>query len=103
MAFSGIRMRLMLGLLPLALTPGVFFLVAEGYVNLGGGCKDIIIVFPWLLWSISYFIFFMIAVWRSQALLRSAAYGAVGATALMALVFAGLYLHAAGWLGARSP
>jgi hypothetical protein len=47
-------------LLPLALTPLLAILISEGYLNLGGGCKDIILLIPWLLWSLLYSVFFIV-------------------------------------------
>jgi hypothetical protein len=57
------------------------------------------LVVPWLLWSAVYCIISFIATRRGQSLVRGAAYGAGGATALMILVFTGLYFYAAGGLG----
>lgn len=41
-------------LLPLLLTPVFGFLLAEGHLNLGGGEKDLLLLLPWLLWSILF-------------------------------------------------
>lgn len=40
-----------IAIVPLLLTPVLFYVLAEGVFNLGGGEKDIIWVFPWLIWS----------------------------------------------------
>jgi len=44
-----VRQRTMLSLLPIALTPVLFYALAGGVLNLGGGEKDILFVVPWLL------------------------------------------------------
>lgn len=66
--------RLLLALLPLLATPVFGHLLAEGLLNLGGGDKDILMVIPWLAWSIlhlGYSILFWIRrtpLWRSALL-----------------------------------
>ena len=47
-------LQYLLALLPLLLTPALFFALAEGYPDLGGGEKDIVMVLPWLLWSLLF-------------------------------------------------
>ncbi len=43
-----------LAAVPLLLTPLLFYALAEGVVNLGGGEKDILVTLPWLIWSIVF-------------------------------------------------
>jgi len=38
--------RLILSIVPLALTPLLGFLIAEGYLNFGGGEKDLFLLVP---------------------------------------------------------
>lgn len=78
--------RLAVSLLPLALTPALGFLLAEGYVNLGGGCKDIFAVIPLLVWAFGYFIFSLVFWWKGAALLRAVLYAALGATGFLVLL-----------------
>ena len=40
-----------LALLPLALTPALVFLLAEGLIDFGGGEKDLILAIPYVLWT----------------------------------------------------
>jgi hypothetical protein len=49
--FDMIMLRVLVCLLPLLLTPLWAYLIADGYLNLGGGEKDLIWLLPWLLWS----------------------------------------------------
>jgi hypothetical protein len=49
-----VALRLLLALFPLLLTPALGFLLAESYLDLGGGEKDILWVLPWALWSLLY-------------------------------------------------
>lgn len=86
--------RLTLSLLPLALTPAMAFLLSEGYVNMGGGCKDILLLLPWMLWALLYGVISLGAWWRGLSPGRAAAWAAGGAT--LALFLAWLALLAAG-------
>lgn len=52
--------RLALCLLPVALTPLVFFSLAEGWVRFGGGEKDIILAFPFAVWAVIYTLAFVV-------------------------------------------
>ncbi len=74
-------------LLPLALTPLWGFLISEGYLNLGGGCKDIILLIPWLLWSLFYSVFFIVLWIRGRSLGQLTAYSVAGASGVIVLVW----------------
>ena len=69
-------LQVLLALLPLLLTPALFFALAEGYLNLGGGEKDIVFVIPWLLWSLLFAVSAIVMIVRrrgvTQWTLRSA-------------------------------
>ena len=74
--------RIALSVLPLALTPVLGHLLAQGYINLGGGEKDIIVLVPWLLWSLLFAISSWV-LWRRgfpivASLWRSALIGVAG-------------------------
>ncbi len=74
-------------LLPLALTPLWGFLISEGYLNFGGGCKDIILLIPWLLWSLFYSLFFIVLWIRGRPFGRLIAYSVAGASGVIVLVW----------------
>jgi hypothetical protein len=93
--------RLALSLLPLALTPALGFLLAEGYVNLGGGCKDIIMLIPWIVWALAYFIGSLVFWWKGAPLLKTMGYAAAGATGFLVLLFVILLLFQARHLGLK--
>ncbi len=70
--------RLTALLLPLLMTPVFGFLIAESYLNFGGGEKDLLVLIPWILWSL-LFLTSGLALWRSTIsfkvwLLKSALY-----------------------------
>jgi hypothetical protein len=93
--------RLALGLLPLALTPALGFLLAEGYVNLGGGCKDIFAVIPLLVWAFAYFIGSLVFWWKGASVRRAVWYAAIWATGFMALMWVILLLSQVMYLGLK--
>lgn len=49
-----VTVRLVIILLPLLFTPVLASGINNGVLNFGGGEKDIVLLVPWLLWSISY-------------------------------------------------
>ncbi len=75
---------------PIAVTPLLVLLIAEGYLNFGGGEKDLLLVIPWILWSLVYGIAFAVCWARKLPLRRSLSYAAGGATCLVVLAWAGL-------------
>ena len=53
-------------LLPLGLTPALGYLIAEDFIALGGGDKDLVWLLPWTLWAL----FFLVAgsvCWKRHA------------------------------------
>ena len=96
-----IVLRLALSLLPLGLTPILLHLIAYGYLNFGGGCKDVVMMVPWLLWSLMYLIISIVG-WRKQwPIAKGIAYSVMGATGLLALLFLVLLVGSSAWLGLK--
>lgn len=58
--------RLFILLFPLICTPVIFVLVDHGYIDLRGGDKDMLVIFPWMLWSILFFLIGLIR-WKKLA------------------------------------
>ena len=79
--------RLILSIVPLALTPLLGFLIAEGYLNFGGGEKDLFLLIPWMVWSVVYFVLFLILWRRRFSIKKGCDYAAVGATVALALIY----------------
>jgi hypothetical protein len=79
--------KIVVCLLPLGLTPLLGFLISEGYLNLGGGCKDIILLLPWLLWSLVYSFFFILLWIKGRPFGRLIAYSVAGASGVIVLVW----------------
>lgn len=70
--------------LPLSLTPVLGYLLAEGYFNLGSGCKDIFLVVPWFVWSVLYAAIFVVLWVKGRSLRKLTLHSLVGATLIAA-------------------
>ena len=83
--------------LPVLLTPLVLFALAEGWVDLGGGEKDILLVIPYLILTATFFLCAIILIVRrwplSRWLKRSAA------VSILLLFALGVVAYFASWLG----
>ncbi len=89
--------RIVLALLPLFLAPALLSLLEGGQLDFGGGEKDVILVIPWLLWSVLYG-FFSSLVWgRGRSIGRATGQSIVIATA--GVLAGGLILALVGLLG----
>ena len=90
-------LRLLIAFSPLAATPGLVHVLAEGYLDLGGGEKDLVLVVPWLLGSLLFAGGSLVAWGRGEPLSRSTFVSVLGA--LAGLLLAALALAAVGRLG----
>jgi len=88
---SGWIGRLGLCLAPLAVTPLLVLLIAEGYLNFGGGEKDLILALPWIIWSLAYAIVFAACWARRLPLRRTLYYSAGGAAGLVVMAWVSLF------------
>lgn len=90
-------LRVIAALFPLALTPLLVQLIANGVLDLGGGEKDLVWVLPWFAWSLTFAISSFILWSRGWSLSRSSTRSAL--VGLGVIVFAALLLAAFGQLG----
>ena len=88
-------------LLPLAVTPLWAFLIADGYLNFGGGEKDLWLVTPWIAWSGLFLMIGVVAWIRGLSWKRGLVWSAGGATAVLAGAWICLLLWSADLLGVR--
>jgi hypothetical protein len=95
-----IVVRVVLSLLPLAMTPVLGYLLAQGHINLGGGEKDIILVVPWLVWSLLFAVSSGIFWRRGHSMTSSAWRSALVGLAGLGLI--GVALAILGHLGVAS-
>ena len=93
--------RIVVALVPLALTPALVWLLAEGYLNLGGGEKDILMALPWMLWSLIFAIVTMVFGSKGRTLGRSLGTASLWASGILVGVWFLLLLVTSGWLGIR--
>ena len=91
--------RLILSIVPLALTPLLGFLIADGYLNFGGGEKDLFLLIPWMVWSLVYFVLFLILWRRKFSLKKGCDYAALGATGALAFLYVVMLIWPGGILG----
>ena len=84
---------LILCFLPLGLTPLFGYLLAEGWVNLGGGEKDLLMLIPWLIWSLTFSIVFIVFWVKKRSLQTIIIYAVTAATALLFILWLGLFLY----------
>ena len=88
--------RAALGLAPLALTPLLGLALAEGWLDLGGGEKDLLLLVPWLLWSVAYLALVCVHWWRGRTSWRGAGRAGWQATVLLLVLWAGLLAYSLG-------
>ena len=99
MAVTNALGKLILCLVPLALTPLWLFLISESYLNFGGGDKDVVLLIPWVLWATLYLVFFVVAWSRRLETKTILRWSVGGATAVLAVVWAILFVWFSGLLG----
>src|SRR3989442_14953052 len=90
-AMSEITVRIVSAFIPLVLTPALSRAINNGTLNFGGGEKDIVLLAPWLIWSVGFATAALVC-WRRHvrlgpSLLWAAAW-ATGVLMLIALAFA---------------
>jgi hypothetical protein len=92
-------LRILSALVPLGLTPLLAYFISNGTLNFGGGCKDIVLVLPWLLWSLLYFLACVVLWIRNVRLGKATLSAAVLSSALLVILFFGLYFFSKPLLG----
>ncbi len=64
-------LHIIFSILPFLISLALFHLVLMGVVNFGGGCKDIILVFPCFVLSSIYFIAYWIAAYKKVSVFKA--------------------------------
>jgi hypothetical protein len=82
-----VLLRLSACLLPLALTPAWAYLIAESHLDFGGGEKDLLLLIPWLAWSLVYLAFSVVLWIRRRPIRKGILYSAGGATIVLILAW----------------
>ena len=82
---------------PLLLSPLVLFALAEVWVDLGGGEKDVILVVPYFIGTLTFFVCAVILIARKWPLAQWARLSVVISMAL--LLTLALVTYLASWLG----
>jgi hypothetical protein len=67
--------------IPLLISPVLLFMLAESWLDFGGGEKDIVLIFPYFIWALIFFLSAIVLIIRywplRQWLIRSAAISTV--------------------------
>jgi hypothetical protein len=91
--------KLILCLLPILMTPIWGHLLSYGYLDFGGGDKDIFLLIPWLFWSFFYLLIFIVA-WIMRKKIKVILFYAIGgATGIFALTWIVLFIWSNDILG----
>ena len=79
------------------LTPGVIYVLAEGWLDSGGGEKDILLAIPYFLWAVIFFIVAIVLIikrWTGRKWLWYAV-----SISVAAMLVSGIFVYFLGWLG----
>ena len=84
--------KLILCLIPILLTPVWGYLIVEDYLDFGSSEKDILLLFPWVVWSFIYSVIFIIfwVKWKKVRIILLYSIG--GATGILGLIWLVLYI-----------
>jgi hypothetical protein len=80
-------LQVLLATVPLLLTPALVYALAEGWLNLGGGEKDILLAFPWLIWSVVFALCSYVLIYRRWTVGRWLRRSALFATGLLGILW----------------
>lgn len=83
--------------MPLLLSPALLFALAEGWFDFGGGEKDILLVFPYFIWALVFFLCGVILIVKHWPLGRWMKRSAAVSTVFIVILGAAAY--AVSWLG----
>ena len=83
--------------IPLLLSPALLFALAEGWLDFGGGEKDIILVFPYFIWALVFFLCGVILISKHWPLGQCLKRSAVVSTIF--IVVLGVAAYGMSWLG----
>jgi len=87
MNFRKVFIRTLSVILPLGLTPLWAWLIMEDYLSFSGGEKDIVILIPWILWSLIYAVVGIVMWVKGSSLKRSVLWSCGFSTALLLLIW----------------
>lgn len=89
-------LQVLLALTPLLMTPALLYVLAEGFLDFGGGEKDIILTLPWFIWSLVFAICSFFLICRRWGMTRwvvvSALIATIGVVGLGVVAYVGSYL-----------
>jgi len=79
-------------LTPLLLSPLILFALAEGWVDFGGAEKDVLLIVPYLIWALTFFVCANILILKRWLLIRWIKCSFAIATSLLLALAAVVYI-----------
>lgn len=86
-----------LAAVPLCLSPILFFATAEGWLNFGGGEKDLLLILPYLIWALVFFLTALILIIKHKPV-HYWLYRAF-TVALLVIIVLAVIAYVSSWLG----
>jgi len=86
-----------LAAIPLLIAPALLFALAEGWLDFGGGEKDVLLIFPYFIWALVFFLCAVILIVKKWPLWKWSSRSAVVSTIVIILL--GVVAFALSWLG----
>ncbi len=83
--------------IPIGFIPALIFALAEGWLDFGGGEKDILLALPYSIWALIFFLAAAVFIIRRSTRRRWIAKSVLIAT--ITLVIAGVVVYIISWLG----
>ena len=62
--------HILLALVPVLVTPALVFAVAEGWLNFGGGEKDLVLAIPYVVWALVFAGVYIVLILKRWSLRR---------------------------------
>ncbi len=85
-------MQAVLATVPLLVAPLLLYGLAEGILDFGGGEKDIILIFPWITWSVIFAICAYVLIIKGLPVLAWSRYAFAISIFVMAVLFVLAYV-----------
>lgn len=82
---------------PMLITPGLFLALAEGWLDLGGGEKDILLALPYFLWALIFFVVSLVLIVKGWPLRRWLIRS--GIVSISYILILGVFAFVSSWLG----
>ncbi len=86
-----------LAAVPMLITPGLIYILAEGWLDFGGGEKDILLAFPYFLWALIFFVVALVLIIKRWLLKRWLLCS--GFVSVVVMLVLGVFGYVISWMG----